>query len=149
MKVKNLGPDAFDFTTALHTYFAIGDIHQTTVFPLKGEYLDKILVKPLEQHEPVVQLTGPTDKIFYNAADEISIAGSGVQLTLTKSHFKDLVVWNCWEEAAKTIADLGPDDWKSYVCCEVATVKNPILVKPGEEWKASHSFHLNQGPGKI
>ncbi|XP_074575543.1 putative glucose-6-phosphate 1-epimerase isoform X1 [Curcuma longa] len=44
------------------------------------------------------------------------------------------VVWNPWEKA-KSIADLGDDEYKHMLCVEPAAVEKAITLKPGEEWK--------------
>lgn len=44
------------------------------------------------------------------------------------------VVWNPWEKKAKTIADLGDDEYKQMLCVDAAAIEKPIALKPGEEW---------------
>ena len=46
------------------------------------------------------------------------------------------MVWNPWAEKAKTIVDLGEDDYKQMLCVEAAAIEKPIRLMPGEEWKA-------------
>jgi glucose-6-phosphate 1-epimerase len=45
------------------------------------------------------------------------------------------VVWNPWDKKAKTIPDLGDDEYKHMLCVEAACVEKPITLKPGEEWR--------------
>lgn len=46
-----------------------------------------------------------------------------------------VVVWNPWDKKAKSISDLGDDEYKNMLCVQAACVENPITLKPGEEWK--------------
>lgn len=44
------------------------------------------------------------------------------------------VVWNPWDKKAKTIPDLGDEEYKHMLCVGAAAVEKPITLKPGEEW---------------
>lgn len=57
-------------------------------------------------------------------------------ITLKKEGFKDAVVWNAWSEKAKTIPDLGDDEWRDYLCIEAAVVGESVHLAPGQTWKA-------------
>ena len=51
LRVINTGDQAFDFTTALHSYFEVAHVSKAKVRGLKGlTYLDK--VRKLQQHPP-------------------------------------------------------------------------------------------------
>lgn len=44
------------------------------------------------------------------------------------------MVWNPWEKKAKSIVDLGDEDYKQMLCVDGAAIEKPITLKPGEEW---------------
>jgi len=46
-----------------------------------------------------------------------------------------VVVWNPWDKKAKSISDLGDNEYKHMLCVQAACVEKPITLKPGEEWK--------------
>lgn len=54
---------------------------------------------------------------------------------LQKNALPDAVVWNPWNKKAKTLPDLGVDDYKMMLCVNSAAIDTPILLKPSEEWK--------------
>lgn len=43
------------------------------------------------------------------------------------------VVWNSWD---KKVVDLGVEDYRRFVAVEPVAVEKPIILKPGQEWKA-------------
>jgi glucose-6-phosphate 1-epimerase len=44
----------------------------------------------------------------------------------------DVVVWNAGPAKCASIADFGPDDWRSYVCIEPGRVSAPYVLAPGK-----------------
>jgi len=138
--VKNTdSAQEFEFTTALHTYFTVPDIHKTSLTPFLGlTYNDKPTGTVKEQKENAIHITGETDRVYQNAPNELYIHTPTHTTTIKKTGFTDAVVWNAWEQLSKTIADLGPDDWKGYVCCEVGNVATPVKLKAGASWEGTH-----------
>jgi len=133
----------FDFTTALHTYFSVADIHQTTVTPMKDlTYNDKPTNTVQRQVDDAVQFSGETDRVYHNAPDKLVIHTPTHNVVVIKTNFMDAVLWNAWSDLSKTIADLGPDEWKGYVCCEVGTIANPVTLTPGQTWQGCHTIYL-------
>lgn len=67
LTTRNTGTEAFILTEALHTYFSVGDIRQTTVHGLDGTgYLDKVQgFAPAQQTGPV-HFTNETDCVYPN-----------------------------------------------------------------------------------
>lgn len=45
-----------------------------------------------------------------------------------------VVVWNPWEKKAKSMTDLGDEEYKKMLCVDAAAIERPITLKPGEEW---------------
>jgi len=137
LEVTNTGNNDFDFTTALHTYFTTPSIHTTSVTPMKNlNYFDKVKGKLEQETNDAVQFTGHTDRVYHSAPNELTIHTATHTTTITKTNFDDAVLWNAWAELCKNIADLGDDDWKSYVCCEVGNIATPVTLSPGKLWKA-------------
>ena len=46
------------------------------------------------------------------------------------------VVWNPWEKKARSMSDMGEDQFKNFVYVEAAAIEKPISLKAGEEWTA-------------
>jgi len=131
----------FQFTTALHTYFSISNIHTTTVSPVKDLwYTDKTTNSLQQQVEDKIIFTGETDRAYYNAPTVLIVDDASdptLQIVLEKKNFVDAVVWNIWSERIKSMSDFSPEDWKNYVCVEVGNIGEPVSLPPNESWVAS------------
>eukprot|EP01127_Copromyxa_protea_P001409 TRINITY_DN1140_c0_g1_i2.p1 TRINITY_DN1140_c0_g1~~TRINITY_DN1140_c0_g1_i2.p1 ORF type:complete len:303 (-),score=52.20 TRINITY_DN1140_c0_g1_i2:96-1004(-) len=138
LEVRNTGTTSFDFTTALHTYFAVSDVKQTQVVGLQNlTYFDKVKNNPAEQIQERLTFANVTDNVYYNAPNKVLIIDDNARIYISKSNLPDMVVWNGWEKGAKAMADMGDDDWVKYVCCEVAAVQNPVALEPSQTWSGS------------
>lgn len=54
--------------------------------------------------------------------------------------FNDIVLWNIGEEGAKAMSDLGEGEWQNYICVEVGQIKDAVVLKQYENWRAGQSL---------
>jgi glucose-6-phosphate 1-epimerase len=120
------------FEEALHTYYAVTDIHKVTVTGLEptpyGDKTDNMQIKPAA-HAPIT-FTGETDRLYANTTAPCTIHDDAGHRTITvsKKNSDTTVVWNPWKE----MPDLGPDEWHNMVCVEtVNAADNAITLAPG------------------
>jgi len=123
---------------ALHSYFAIGDIHQTLIRGLSGvEYLDKTQqMQRFTQDEQPISITGETDRVYVNTKSDVVIEdqASKRRIRVKKSGSHSTVVWNPWIEKSAKMQDFGDDEWQGMVCVETANAFENILhLPPGEQ----------------
>lgn len=143
LTVANDASTPFVFEEALHTYYAVADVHETTITGLDGvTYLDKNEhFAPKVQHG-LVTITGMTDRVYQNTAAACVLDdGAGRRrITVRKTGSNTTVVWNPWEHGSSTIADLGPTEWHEFLCCETVNAGvNAITLAPG----ATHSMQAH------
>jgi glucose-6-phosphate 1-epimerase len=63
------------------------------------------------------------------------------QLAIRKSSsFRDVVLWNLGEAKAGGMADLGPGEWRHYVCLEAGAIGTPVTLAPGASFRGTQSF---------
>jgi D-hexose-6-phosphate mutarotase len=136
LSVRNTGPSPIRFEEALHTYFAVRDVREIAISGLEHtDYLDKtdrFARKP--QGPSPVRITGETDRIYLatRATCVIDDPGMGRKITIGKTGSDSTVVWNPWIERAKAIADIGDDEWVSFVCVETCNVGDAaVTLAPG------------------
>jgi glucose-6-phosphate 1-epimerase len=123
------------FEEALHTYYAISDIHEITVSGLDGTtYLDKNdNLQPKQQHGAIV-ITEPTDRVYLNTAGTCILhdPGSKRSIRVAKAGSNTTVVWNPWESGAAKLPDLEPTEWHEFIAIEtVNAAANTITLAPG------------------
>lgn len=136
--VTNPDDTPFEFTVALHTYFAVGDIGKSKVVGLQNvKYLDSLDGR-IEKTEPndAVLFQSEVDRIYQQTPDTITVQDNlnARTITIKKSNLPDAVVWNPWITKCEATSDLGNDDYKSFLCVEAAATENKIVVQPGGSW---------------
>jgi len=55
-----------------------------------------------------------------------------------QENFADTEVWNPWQENPAKMKDMGENDYLRMICLEPAQVSKPIVLKPGQTFKAKH-----------
>ncbi len=141
LETRNDAAEPLEFQEALHTYFAIGDIYRVRVSGLGGAvYIDKTdgFQRKRQGTDPI-QIKQETDRVYVNTASTCVIGDPalGRRIMVEKSGSEATVVWNPWEEKAKTFTDMTPEDWKHMICVETANAgDHSIHLAPG----ASHTL---------
>jgi glucose-6-phosphate 1-epimerase len=145
LRTSNCSDRSFAFSQALHTYFAIGDIHRAAVHGLDAApYIETLEDWRKKQQNGPVTFTGETDRIYLQAPELIRIHDPVWQreIHLQCSASKSAVVWNPWIEKSKCLSQFAPDAWQHMLCVETANVMaDCVQLAPG----ASHSLTLTIG----
>ncbi len=143
---QNTGDTAFTITQAMHTYFAVADIAQTTVGGLDGtQYIDKAAgaggaIKPQAGD---VTLSAEVDRVYLGVPAELAIADGAGQRTIriTSGGNKTAVVWNPWAAIAAGMADLQDDDYLRFVCVETTNAADDVVEVPaGGEFRLTAEY---------
>jgi glucose-6-phosphate 1-epimerase len=123
------------FEEALHTYYAVSDIHEVSVTGLEGvTYLDKTDNLQSKAQHGAITITEPTDRVYLNTTSTCILhdAGSKRRVTVAKTGSNTTVVWNPWESGALKLPDLDPTEWHEFIAVEtVNAAVNAITLAPG------------------
>ena len=135
LTVANHGAAPLVFEEALHTYYAVADVHEVTVAGLDGTtYLDKTdNLQAKVQHGPIV-ITGPTDRVYLNTASPSLLHDTAGKrrITVTKTNSDTTVVWNPWEAGAQKLPDMDPTEWHEFIAIETVNAgANSVTLAPG------------------
>jgi D-hexose-6-phosphate mutarotase len=114
----NPGPEPFQITAALHTYFGVSHAANVTVEGGDGvDYLDKVAdFQRFTQHGPV-RFEGETDHVYLNTTAECHIIDPGWrrQIVVGKQGSRTTVIWNPGAAKAPHLADLQtPPAWSAW-----------------------------------
>jgi glucose-6-phosphate 1-epimerase len=120
------------YEEALHTYFAVGDIRQTSVTGLhNAEYLDKRDggARKTQTEDPLV-LTRDTDRVYLDTQSTCVIddAANHRRITVAKQNSATTIVWNPWAELTAKLADMEPDGWQGMICIETANAADAAIT---------------------
>ncbi len=115
----------FEATSALHTYFNVGDIADVKVSGLGNAYIDKVLGGEKGQLTDGVQ-TFPdrTDRVYLAAEERSVIHDAGLKRTIdvVHHHHSNVVGWNPGPALSASMGDMPDDGYKTFVCVETACV---------------------------
>lgn len=133
---RNPGSTPYQYTGALHPYFAVSDIGAVTIRGLEGTtYLDKTDGMQSKTQAGPQRFTGTVDSIFLDTCADLHIEDSGLQrvLRIAKSGSRTTIVWNPAEKDA-LMPDVGAGQHHLFVCAEAANAVNDVVsVPPGGE----------------
>lgn len=128
----NKSTKSFKFGGALHTYFDIGDIHQTQVTKLGEHYIE---AKKSHVSNQTAIFSGEVDRIYTLAQKSNDILDTANQRTISLTHSgnNSVVVWNPWQEIATSMVDMANDGYLGMVCVESAIYDNQLELKPEQQ----------------
>ena len=131
---RNTGDQPITLTDALHTYFCVADIQQTTVQGLDGcDYLDKVQNFARAKQAGAVEFTGETDRIYVDTTADCVIEDRVQKrsIRVSKSGSSSTVVWNPWRE--KTFADMAAGVYQQMLCVETCNAgPDQVTLAPGQ-----------------
>ena len=137
LEVENTSAAAFSFENALHTYFAVSDVRQTSTAGLENaDYLDKTdNLQRKNQGKDPIRITQETDRVYEGTRKTCTIEDPGLhrRVIVEKGGSQTTVVWNPWIAKAAALADFGNDEWPKMLCVETANAgANAITLEPGK-----------------
>ncbi|MEH4662270.1 D-hexose-6-phosphate mutarotase [Phytobacter diazotrophicus] len=118
----------FETTSALHTYFNVGDIHAVKVSGLGDRFIDKVKNAQEDALTDGVQ-TFPdrTDRVYLNPEACSVIHDSALNRTIEviHHHHTNVVAWNPGPALSASMTDMPDDGYKTFVCVESACATAP------------------------
>lgn len=149
LTTTNRGDQPFTIGGALHTYFAIGDVHRVQVEGLDAvSYLDCVGERTNRTQEGPIRFEREVDRIFHEApvttlCDDCLCRR--IVITPTGSH--STVVWNPWNEKAAALGDMPDDDYHMFVCIETTNaLEDVVALAPGESHTLGATISLADLP---
>jgi len=131
--VTNHGTSSFRFEEALHSYFRVGNVAAAKLRGLNGAvYIDKTNALREKHQRGDIVITSETDRIYRStlATVEIEDPASRRRLLVAKENSRDTVIWNPWSDKAKAMSDVGPEEWRQFVCVETCNVGDHAINLP-------------------
>jgi len=136
LETRNEATEPLTYEEALHTYFAIADIHQASVSGLEGTtYIDKTDgFKRKTLGEQPVRIAKETDQVHLSTKATCVIHDPvwNRRILVEKRGSDSTVVWNPWIDKTKGMSDMTADGWKEMICIETANAAdNAVHLPPG------------------
>ncbi|MEO8754175.1 MAG: D-hexose-6-phosphate mutarotase [Casimicrobiaceae bacterium] len=140
--VTNTGSAAFTFTTALHTYLRIADVHATSIRGLQGaHYRDKVLQQDdMVEGAAELDFDREIDRVYRCAPDPVELREPARTLAIHATGYPDTVTWNPGAQKGATIPDMEPGGYARMVCVEAAVASRAITLAPQAAWEGSQTL---------
>jgi len=136
----NKSEESFTLGQALHTYFNVSDIEQTTVTGLEGkDYLDKTTGFERKTQDGNIIIKQEVDRIYLQTADAVVIDDAKRKIKIEKKGSLSTVVWNPWQDVANKMGDLGTEGYRHMLCVESANAADDIITIAPDE---SHTLQV-------
>ncbi|MBX3609007.1 MAG: D-hexose-6-phosphate mutarotase [Hydrogenophaga sp.] len=151
LRTHNPGSAPMTLTQALHSYFAVSDVAAVRVLGLEGcRYDDRVAgpTSPLPVQTGELHFAGQVDRVYQNVPAALTIEDprAGRRLRLVSQGSRTAVVWNPGTALAATMADLGAEASRAYVCVETANAGDELItLAPG----ASHTLAVAITPEAL
>ena len=146
---RNLGDQPVAISQALHSYFAIGDIHQVSVQGLDGKrYIETLENWQQRQQQGNPRIEGETDRIYLDLPSRLALRdpASNRRITLETGGSHSAILWNPWIAKAQRLSQFADDAWQRMLCIETANVMDDrIRLEAG----ASHTLAVSIGSESI
>lgn len=114
---------------ALHTYLAVGDIHQASLPALDGcRYVDSLDHWREHHQEGALRFTGETDRLYLHTPKRIELHDPawGRRVCLESLGSRSAIVWNPWIDKARRLSQFADDAWQRMLCIETANVLDDV-----------------------
>ncbi|MDD5373462.1 MAG: D-hexose-6-phosphate mutarotase [Sulfurimonas sp.] len=133
LKTTNLDDKSFEISQALHTYFSVSDICETTVKGLdKKPYLDALTWKNEVQNGDI-SFNQEVDRVYQEVDGEIVLKDKNRIIHIKNQGSSSVVVWNPWIEKTSRMSAMNKDAYKWMVCVESANAfDDKKVLKPQE-----------------
>ncbi|KAJ3695186.1 hypothetical protein LUZ60_000563 [Juncus effusus] len=137
-RIRNINGKNFSFSFAYHTYLSVSDISEVRIEGLETlDYLDNLCRKErFTEQGDAITFESEVDRVYLGSPNLIAILDHEKKRTflIRKVGLPDTVVWNPWEKKAKSMNDLGDEEYKQMLCVDAAAIEKQIVLKPNEEW---------------
>jgi glucose-6-phosphate 1-epimerase len=136
LETRNDASEPLTYEEALHAYFAVADIRQTSVSGLEGTtFIDKTDgFKRKQLGNQPFEIAKETDQVHLSTQATCVIHDPVWQrrIIVEKSGSDSTVVWNPWIDKTKDMSDMDPGGWQNMLCIETANAAdNAIHLLPG------------------
>lgn len=139
----NRGDTTIALSQALHSYFAISDIHQVVVEGLDGRpYIETLDDWQQRQQQGDLVFGGETDRIYLDLPSRLSLRDPGLkrQILLETRGSRSAILWNPWIAKAQRLSQFADDAWQRMLCIETANVMDDVIrLEPS----ASHTLSVS------
>jgi len=137
----------FEVTSALHSYFTVGDIAEVKVSGLGQTYIDKVLGGTQgELADGIQTFPDRTDRVYLEPEECSVIHDASLQrrINVVHHHHHNVVAWNPGPALSVSMGDLPDEGYKTFVCVETTCVTATQKATAGKPARLGQTIHLSK-----
>jgi glucose-6-phosphate 1-epimerase len=145
LKTTNNSAQTFEISEAIHSYFKIDNIAQTTLSGLDGcLYLDQ-LDETNKRQIGNLAISQETDNIYTTSESALIISDlvNNNKLLLKQHNCNSTVVWNPWVSKSAMMVDFPDQGYLNMLCVEAANISPCVQVCSGASHTISQAIQLS------
>jgi len=144
----NTGQTPWEFTTALHTYLAVGAVENVRLEGLEGCARWDAVRDQYGLQFGAVAIAGEYDSVFSAPAQPMRLHDGPRCLQISQSpSLGSIVVWNPGVGLCSRLADLPAEGYRSMLCVEAAQIDAAVPLAPGARWQGWQMLKVMDTPG--
>ncbi len=142
LTTANTDVEIMTISSALHTYFAITDIHSVKVLGLEGKPYWDALSDTNHIQAGGIMFSAETDRVYQHVDNTIKLLDPKRTISIDNNGSSSVVVWNPWIEKSTRMSAMMPDSYLSMLCIETANAReDSITLSPGQSHTLGTRIH--------
>ena len=134
LTTTNCDQQAFEISSALHSYFSVADIKDVVVEGLDSTPYFDALTQELKTQEGNVSIAEEVDRVYQNVHQPLTLHDQKRTVHIGAEGSSSVVIWNPWKEKSATMSDMTDNAYTTMLCIETANaLEDARRVPPGGE----------------
>jgi glucose-6-phosphate 1-epimerase len=126
--ITNLSSKAFEYSAALHSYFAVSSPENTHISPLAAFHFDDKVTGKVQQLDALDNCLGEIDRVYYsNNVCLIEDKKENRTIKVSSTNCQQWVLWNPGADLANNMKDLHQGSENEFVCLEAANTEKHVV----------------------
>ncbi len=132
LNTTNTDDHAWSYSGALHSYFEVDAIANTSITGMGPTYRDSLQDGATFTGGDTLSFTTETDRVYTQPEAAITIQDSQRKLSISNEGDNCAVIWNPWQALSISMADMADDSFETMVCVESTIQGEEVVLQPGE-----------------
>ncbi len=131
LTIHNTGSENFIYSQALHTYFALENILETSIEGFdQDSYIDTLKNWQSLKQDGDIKFNAEVDRIYLSAPKPIVLKTLERNVTINNDNSNSTVIWNPWIEKSQRLSNFNDEAYKEMLCIETANIQDDIVSLP-------------------
>ncbi len=131
LEITNRSAQAFFFSGALHSYYAVSDIDRVSVQGLERmTYVDSVGERRYGRQRGLLHIDREVDRIYHGTWSPLKLIDHGWRrvLLISPEGSDSSVIWNPWVDKSRRLSHFADGAFREMLCIETANAGDDFVV---------------------